>query len=44
MSRIGRNVAVRGSDSSEVRVGDDFRFFTALRAVQNDREGARRSE
>ena len=26
-----------GSDNSEVRVRDDFRFFTPLRSVQNDK-------
>ena len=41
---IGRSVAVKGSDRSGVRVRDDFRFFTPLRSVQNDREGALRSE
>ena len=39
-----KRVAVKGSERSEVRVRNDFRFFTPLRAVQNDREGALRSE
>ena len=37
MSKIGRGVAVKGSDNSEVSVRNDFRFFTPLRSVQNDR-------
>ena len=38
---MGRRVwRWKGSGSSGVRVRDDFRFFTTLRSVQNDREGA----
>ena len=44
MSLMGRRVMVKGSERSEVRVCNDFRFFTPLRSVQNDREGALRSE
>ena len=44
MLLMGRGVMVKGSERSEVRVRNDFRFFTPLRSVQNDREGALRSE
>ena len=41
--KLGCATTLDSSLRSEVRVRNDFRFFTPLRAVRDDREGALRS-